>query len=188
MQFKLFLLGAILLVCGLLAYSSIPNIHTFTIYQAQPLPEQAPMVIPGNGATQIAKNLTLFQESQNQLQVNITVKSELDQSSTVLLKIFRGNDTASCLNPQKPYLVDEEVSNQTLRTPIRNSGLYCFDFENLASQNPKTVTMTASINANSIQEHIANDGGINMGGLGIAAIGFLLATVGLAKKTVIPWE
>ncbi len=188
MQFRLVLCGSILLIIGLVAFTSIPNLHRTTIYQAQPLPDQSPMTIPGNGATQIAENLTLFQEGQNLLQINITVKTNLGQSSTILLKIFPENDTSSCLNSQRPFLLNQEVSNQTLQAPIKNSGRYCFDFENLASQDPKTVSMTASIIANSIQEHAANDGAMNMAGLGIGAIGFLMALVGVLKKTVIPWE
>ncbi len=188
MQFKLVLLGAILLVIGLLAYSSIPNIHKTSIFQSQPLPAQAPVIVPGNGATQIAKNLTIFQGRQNQLQINVTVTSSPAQASTVVLKIFQGNDTKSCLDPQKSYLVNQDVSNQTLSPSVNNSGLYCFDFENLASKNPRTVTIAASINTNFVQVQVANDGEMNIAGLGLGAFGFLVALFGISRKTVIPWE
>lgn len=188
MQFKLVLLGTILLVIGLVAYTAIPNIHRTPVFQATPLPSLTPLTVPASGATQIARNLTLVQGGQNQLQINITVTSTPPQPSTLVVKVFQGNNTRSCLDPQKSYLVNQEVSNATLQTPVNNSGLYCFNFENLDSQNPKTVTMTASVNSNFVQVQVTNDGGMNLVGLGLAAFGFLVALVGFARKTVIPWE
>ena len=189
MQFKLFLLGGILLAIGLIAYASIPNVHQTQISESQPLSAQDPMTVPAAGDSEVVNNLTLYQGRQNQLQTNITVTSKLGQARTILFQLYPKNQTGSCLNQPKTYLVNQEITNQSfLQTPVTSSGNYCFIFRNENSPISKIVQLTATINTSFVQVQVTNDGGMNMAGLGVSAFGFLVAIFGVSRKTVIPWE
>ena len=188
MQFKLVLFGGILLVAGLLAYMAIPNVHTASILQTLPLPSSAIQVPPG-GLVEVVQNLSLVSGRQNSLIVNLTLVSNPGQASGVLFQVFQKNQTRSCLDSRpQAYLVNQEVSNQSLRVPVSSSGPYCFVFDNEGSPAAKTVQIATSISSNYELVTVSNDGEMNIMGLGAGALGFLILVGGLLRKTVIPWE
>lgn len=189
MRFKLFLLGGILLAIGLIAYTAIPNVHQTQISESQPLSAQDPITVPALGDSEVSSNLTLYQGKQNQLQTNVTVTAKPGQARTILFQLYPKNQTSSCLAQPKTYLVNQEITNQSLlQTPVTTSGNYCFVFRNENSPITKTVLLAATINTSFVQVQVTNDGGMNLAGLGVSAFGFLVAIFGASRKTVIPWE
>ena len=189
MQFKLVLLGAILLASGLIAYSSIPNIHRTPILQTQPLPAYNPITIPGAGAVELTYNLTVANGRQNIFLANVTVASSSGQTSTVLFQLFPKNQNQTCIDAHpKSYIANQEVSNQSLRIPINSSGPYCLMLDNEASPKAKTVILATSIRSSFEQVQVTNDGEMNIVGLGVGGFGFLVVVAGILKRTIIPWE
>jgi hypothetical protein len=189
MQFKLVLFGALLLAAGLIAYTSIPNVHRTLVLQtlAQPSPE--PIQVPAGGLVETTDNLTLVSGRQNYLQVNLTVLSSPGQGSPIVFQAFQKNQTGSCLDTrQHSYLLNQEVSNQSLQAPIFNPGQYCFVFDNEGSNTAKRILIATSISSSLEQIQITNDGEMNIIGLVAGGIGFLILAAGFLKKTVIPWE
>ncbi len=146
-------------------------------------------MVPGAGIVEITYNLTLVPERRNELLANITVTSDSGQSTALLFEIFQRNQTQSCLsvNPRF-YLASQEISNESLRIPISRSGSYCFVFDNEASQAYKTVLLATSVSSTFDEVRVSNDGEVNIAGLGVGALGLLLALAGFFKKTIIPWE
>ena len=146
-------------------------------------------MVPGAGIVEITYNLSLVPERQNELVANITVTSDSGQATPLLFEIFQRNQTQSCLNTlPKSYLASQEISNESLRIPISRSGSYCFVFDNEASQAYKSVLLATSVSSTFDEVRVSNDGEVNIAGLGVGALGFLLALTGFFKKTVIPWE
>ena len=189
MQFKLVIFGAILLTAGLLAYATIPNVHTISILQTLPLPASDPIPIPARGLVEIVQNVSLVAGRQNTLIINLTISSAPGQPPAVLFQVFQKNQTRSCLETrQQSYLVNQEVSNGTFQAPISRSGPYCFVFDNEGSIGAKTILITTSINSSFEQVKVTNDGEMNLMGLVAGALGFLVVFAGFMKKTVIPWE
>ncbi len=189
MQFKLVLLGAILLAAGLIAYSSIPNVHRTLILQTLPLPSSEPVQVLAGGLVETTDNLALVSGRQNYLQVNLTVISSPGQGSPILFQVFLKNQTGSCLDTkQHSYLLNQEVSNRSLQAPIFNPGQYCFVFDNEGLNSSKTILFETSIRASMEQVQITNDGEMNIIGLVAGGLGFLILVAGFLKKTVIPWE
>jgi len=189
MQFKLVLLGAILLAGGLIAYSTIPNVHTTPIFQTIQLPSSEPLQLPAGGVVEVPQNLSVVDTRQNTLVMNLTIVSSPGQSNTFLFQVFRNNGTRSCLDAtQRSYIFNREVTNGSFQAPIPNSGKYCFVFDNEASTGAKTIVLKTSISSNFDQVQIANDGQMNFMGLFTGAFGFLVLLAGALRKTVIPWE
>ena len=183
------LFGAILLAAGLIAYSSIPNVHRTLILQTLPLPSSAPVQVPAGGLVETTDNLTLVSGRQNYLQVNLTVISSPGQGSIILFQVFQKNLTGSCLDTrQHSYLLNQEVSNRSLQSPIFIPGQYCFVFDNEGSSEAKTILIATSISTSMEQVQITNDGEMNIIGLVAGGLGFLILVAGFLKKTVIPWE
>ena len=189
MQFKLVLLGAVLLALGLIAYSTIPNVHTTPILQTIPLPPSNPIQLPPGGVVEVPQNLSVVDTRQNTLLMNLTVVSSPGQSNTILFQVFRNNETRSCLDTtQRSYIFNREVTNGSFQASVRESGKYCFVFDNEASMSVKTIILETSISSNFEQVQVTNDGQMNLIGLVTGAFGFLVLVAGALRKTIIPWE
>ncbi len=189
MQFKLVLCGVVLLAAGLIAYSSIPNVHRTLILQTVPLPSVEPIQIPAGGLVEISHNLSFVSGRQNNLLINLTVISSPGDRGVILFRVFQKNQIVSCQDTkQQSYVVNQDVANQSLRAPVVSPGPYCFAFDNYGSRGAKTVLMATSISSSFEQVSVANDGEMNLMGLGTGALGFLVVIAGFFRKTVIPWE
>ncbi len=189
MQPKLVLLGALLLLVGLVTYTSVPNIHRTPLLTSQTVigPESIP--VPSQGSVEILRNVTVTQVNQTKLKVNITITGHPGGVSSLILQIFLKNDTRACSNtPPTSFLVNQDVSNQSFSIPMKASGSYCFVFNNENSQIAKTVSISASLLTASEEILIAKDGSVNVAGLGLGAFGFLVVLYGASRKTIIPWE
>ncbi len=189
MQFKLVLLGALLLSGGLIAYMTIPNVHTTPILQTLPLPTSDPFQIPARSVLEVPQNLSVVTTRHNTLLINLTIISAPGQSSSLLFQVFQKNETRSCPNTtERAYIFNQEVTNGSFRASIPGSGQYCFVFDNGSSIGAKTILLATAIRSNFERIQIANDGEMNLVGLVAGALGFLILVAGLMKKTVIPWE
>ncbi len=189
MQFKLVLIGTVLLAAGLLAYAWIPNVHTTPILQTLPLPSSDPIRIPPGGLVGVVQNLSVVAGRQNSLQLNLTTISGLGQTTPLQLLVFQRNQTRSCLDTKnQSYILNQEVLNSSLLVPVPSPGPYCFVFDNEGSMEAKTIMITTSIILSFEQVQITNDGVLNIVGLAMGGLGFLILVAGFMKKTVIPWE
>lgn len=189
MQFKLVVLGAFLLSGGLIAYTTIPNVHTTPILQTLPLPTSDPFQIPAGSVLEVPQNLSVVTTRHNTLLMNLTIFSAPGQSSSLLFQVFQKNETRSCPNTyERAYIFNQEVTNGSFRASIPSSGQYCFVFDNGSSIGAKTILLATAISSNFERIQVANDGEMNFVGLVAGALGFLILVAGFMKKTVIPWE
>ena len=188
MQFRLVLLGVVLLIVGLVAYSSIPNVHRTSVLTTQSIMAENLSVMAQRSEV-ILKNITVFQGGQNDLRINITVTAQSGELATLRFQVFPRNNSMSCSTTQPTsFLVSQEVSNETLLVPMNSTGTYCFIFDNEDYPSNKTVSVSAFLDTRSEQVLVAKDGGANTAGLGLGAFGFLVLVYGGTRKTVIPWE
>src|SRR6266540_26751 len=157
MQFKLVLCGVVLLAAGLIAYSSIPNVHRTSILQTVPLPSVEPIQVPAGGLVEISDNLSFVSGRQNNLLINLTVISSPGDRAVILFQVFQKNQTVSCKDTrQQSYVVNQDASNQSLRAPVANPGPYCFAFDNDGSLTAKTVLMVTSVSSSFEKVSVAN--------------------------------
>jgi hypothetical protein len=189
MKFGLVVGGTCLLVIGLLAYSMIPNFHTVPLESAQTVVSSKPILV-GSTQSEIPENISVFPGKDNELLVNMTVSTQAGVPSSIQFKLFAENSLESCMFSAQPSgcLVNESVSNSSLRVPLNASTTYYFGFDNSGSSSSKQVLLSAALVANSFNTLVARDGGLNYAGLGVSLIGLLVVLYGAVARTVIPWE
>ena len=190
MKFGLVVGGAFLLIAGLLAYSMIPNLHLIPVQSSQAVVNHKPISVSSASLSEVTENVTLFPGKMNDLLVNLTVTTQPATQSSIQFKLFPEGAFQSCMLSSQPRgcLVNQTVSNSTLRIPLNASTTYYFGFDNSSSSNSKQVLLSATLTASSVSTLVARDGGLNFAGLGISLIGLLVALYGVFAKTVIPWE
>jgi hypothetical protein len=190
MKFVLVLSGAFLLIAGLLAYSMVPNFHMVPIESTQMVVGPKPIPVSSSSLSETPQNLTIFPGRENDLLVNMTVSTESGTPSSIQFKLFAEGAFQSCMlsAQQTKCLVNQTVSNSTLRIPLNASTTYYFGFDNRGSSSSKQVLLSAALIASTINTLVARDGTLNFAGLGASLIGLLVALYGVFAKTVIPWE
>ena len=190
MKFGPVLGGVLLLVIGLLAYSMIPNFHTVPLQSTQTVVNPQPVSVSSASLSEIPKNVTLFLGRHNDLLVNLTVSTQSGVPSSIQFKLFPEGAFQSCMlsSQTRGCLVNQTVSNSTIRIPLNASTTYYFGFDNSGSNNSKQVLLSASLIGSSVNTLVARDGGLNFAGLGLSLIGLLVTLYGAFAKTVIPWE
>lgn len=141
-------------------------------------------------STQTPENVTVATGKTNQLEVNLTVSLDNGGLSSTQFKLFTNDKFQDCMldSQSSACLYDKPVSNATLVIPVNASTVYYFGFDNTSSNSSKTVILSASVHTTSISSYISRDGGWNVGGLGLSAIGLIVMLYGVASRTVIPWE
>ncbi len=189
MQFKLVLVGIVLLVVGLVAYSSIPNVQRSPLLTTQAILGPEDIQVIGGSSVSIPKNVTVQSGSQNNLKVNLTVTTQLGALGTLRLQLFLRNSSSSCsITQPSKFLLDQKVSNATLVAPVNATGTYCFIFDNEDYPDDKVASVSAFLDTHSEKILVTRDGGANTAGLGLGAFGLLIFVYGVTKRTVIPWE
>ncbi|OLD55285.1 hypothetical protein AUI46_05205 [archaeon 13_1_40CM_2_52_13] len=190
MKFGLVVGGAFLLVAGLLAYSMIPNFHTVPLQSAQMVVNPRSIPVSSASLTETPENVTLVPGRENELLVNLTVSTQLGLLSSIQFKFFPEGAFQSCMlnAEQRGCLVNQTVSNSSIRIPLNASTTYYLGFDNRASSSSKQVLVSATLVASSVSTLVARDGGLNFAGLGMGLIGLLVTLYGVFAKTVIPWE
>ena len=126
----------------------------------------------------------------NELRTNLTVRGPSGTVSSIHFQLLGMNKSQSCSSsPQTPtVLIDRTVSNQSFAVPLNMTSTYCFVFDNQASQQTKSIDIIARVWGTTVLIQIARDGSANAAGLGLGAIGLVVAVYGYSRKTVIPWE
>ena len=190
MKFGILVGGALLLVIGLLAYSMIPNFHTVPLQSTQTVVTPKPVSVSSASLSEIPENVTLFPVKQNDLLINLTVSTQSGLPSSIQFKLFPEGAFQSCMlsSQTRGCLVNQTVSNSTLRIPLNASTTYYFGFDNSGSSNSKQVLLSAALVGSSVNTLVARDGGLNYAGLGLSLIGLMVTLYGVFAKTVIPWE
>lgn len=190
LKFVAVLAGVTLLAIGLLAYSMIPNVHTVPVHSHLPLAGPEPIVVNPNSADLQTQNVTILPGKNNEMVLNLTVSNNSGNLSSIRFKLFTEPELGNCMRETNPTgcLVDENVSNQTITIPMNASTTYYFGFDNKDPSNTKTVFLSASLLASSVDRVVARDGELNFAALVLGGFGLLVAVYGVAAKTVIPWE
>jgi hypothetical protein len=190
MKFSIVVGGAFLLVVGLLAYSMIPNFHMVPLQSAQNIVSPRPISVSSASLSETPQNVTLFVGRENVLLVNLTVSTQTGGLSSVQFKLFPEGAFQSCMLSSQPRgcLVNQTVSNSTVRIPVNASTTYYFGFDNSGSSSSKQVLLSATLIGSSVNTLVARDGELNFAGLGMSLIGLLVTIYGVFAKTVIPWE
>ena len=190
MQFKLVALGLALLVVGLVAYASIPAVHTTPVVSEQNVWVQNGFPIQARSLVEQARNVTAFSGMNNELRVNVTVFESGAGASTIRFELLAMNDSQSCSpSPHPPtVLVDQTVGNKSFNIPLRAAGTYCFVFDNQGPQPSKTANISVRVLGSTEKVLIARDGSANTVGLGLGALGLVVVIHGYSRKSIIPWE
>src|SRR6266571_5300351 len=190
MKFGLVVVGAFLLIAGLTAYSMIPNFHTVPLRSAQMVVNPKPISVSSASLTETSESVSLFPGRENELRVNLTVSTQSGELSSIQFKFFPEGAFQSCMldAQQRGCLINQTVSNSSIRIPLNASTTYFFGFDNRGSSSSKQVLMSATLVASSVTTTVARDGGMNFAGLGMSLIGLLVTLYGVFAKTVIPWE
>jgi len=190
MKFALVAGGAFLLIIGLLAYSMIPNFHNVPLESAQTVVNLKSIPVSSGSLSETPQNVTLFPGKENNLLVNMTVSTQTGAPSSIQFKLFAEGAFQSCMfgAEQRGCLVNQAVSNSTIRVPLNASTTYYFGFDNRGSGISKQVLLSATLVGSSVNTLVARDGGLNFAGLGMSLIGLLVTLYGVFAKTVIPWE
>ena len=190
MKFVLVMGGAFLLVAGLMAYSMIPNLHMIPLQSAQMVVNPRSIPVSSASLSETPENVSLFPGRENELLVNLTVYNQSGAPSSIQFKFFPEGSFQNCmLNvEQRGCLVNQTVSNSSIRIPLNASTTYYFGFDNRGSSTSKQVLLSAILVARSVSTLVARDGGLNFAGLGVSLIGLLVTLYGVFAKTVIPWE
>jgi hypothetical protein len=183
--------GLALLIIGLVAYTSIPAVHTTPLTRVSDVWVRGQFPVQGNTLVEEPKNVTIFSGMDNELRTNLTIKGTSGTSSSIHFQLLGMNKSQTC----SPYpgapsiLVDRIVSNQSsFVVPVNATGTYCFVFDNQSSQQTKNIDISSRVSGATVQVQVARDGSANTVGLGLGAIGLVVAVYGYSRKTVIPWE
>ena len=191
MQFKLVIFGLAMLIIGLVAYTSIPAIHSTPLSRTQDVWVQGQFPVQGRSLVEEPRNVTIFSGMGNELRTNLTVTGPSGSTAAIHFQLLGMNKSSTCsASPQATsILIDRTVSNQSsFILPLNMTGTYCFVFDNQASQQMKSIDITSRISGTAVQVQVARDGSANTAGLGLGAIGLVVAAYGYSRKTVIPWE
>ncbi|GEM_PF-3125254 len=190
MKFIAVLVGVTLLIAGILAYSTIPNIHTIPVQSYLAIAGPEPIVVNPNSQSETPQNVTVLSGKDNEMILNLTVSTGSGSPSSIQFKLFTEPELGNCMRETNPTgcIVDASVSNETISIPVNASTTYYFGFDNKDSSSPKTVLLSASLLATSVDKVVTRDGELNFAALAVGGFGLIVALYGVAAKTVIPWE
>src|SRR5712692_4415722 len=192
MQFKLVAFGIALLIIGLVTYASIPAVHTTPVVNVQNVWVQHGFPIQAGSLVEQPRNITIFSGMNNELRANLTISESNGAASAVRFELLGMNNSQSCSPSSRPpvVLIDQLVSNQSFNIPLNATGTYCFVFDNYSdnysSQTLKNVDILALVSGTTEQVIVARDGSANTAGLGLGALGLVVALYGYSRKSIIP--
>ena len=134
--------------------------------------------------------MTIFYGMGNELRTNLTVSGPNGTGSSIHFQLLNMNRSLTCsASPRAAtVLIDQVVSNQSFIIPLNMTGTFCFIFDNQASQQTKAIDISSRVSGTAVKVLIARDGSANTAGLGLGALGLVVAVYGYSRKTVIPWE
>src|SRR5438309_3618346 len=187
MQFKLVAFGIALLIIGLVTYASIPSVHTTPVVNVQNVWVQHGFPIQARSLVEQPRNITIFSGMNNELRANLTISESSGAASSVHFELLGMNKSQSCSPSSRPpaVLIDQLVSNQSFNIPLSATGTYCFVFDNQSSQT-LSIDISARVFGTTEQVLIARDGSAYTVGLGLGALGLVVAIYGYSRKTIIP--
>lgn len=190
MRLPIFILGLCLVLCGILSYSFTSNIHSATLERTDTLPLNSVLAVNSQSISVTPENVSVDQSiNSTLLNLNLTVVKESGELSSVIFKLAIHDNYQNCLNNQVgTCLVHREITNDTLRVPLHISSVYYFILDNTGSDQAKKVSVLASTVSVSITNTTSKDGIFNFSGLGLGILGAFISIIGIAKKTIIPWE
>lgn len=182
--------GLALLIIGLVAYASIPSVHTTPVVNVQNVWVQNAFPVQAGSLVEQPKNITIFSGMNNDLRANLTVSETHGVASSIHFELLSMNKSQSCSPSSRPplVLIDQPVTNRSFNIPLNQTGTYCFVFDNQNSQTLKSIDISVRASGTTDQVVIARDGNANTAGLGLGAVGLAVALYGYSRKSIIPWE
>src|SRR5438552_12532863 len=167
MKFGLVVVGAFLLIAGLTAYSMIPNFHTVPLRSAQMVVNPKPIPVSSASLTETPESVSLFPGRENELRVNLTVSTQSGELSSIQFKFFPEGAFQSCMldAQQRGCLINQTVSNSSIRIPLNASTTYYFGFDNRGSSSSKQVLMSPSLVDSLVSTLMVRYGVMNFYGL-----------------------
>ena len=179
-----------MLIVGLVAYASIPAVHTTPVVNVQNVWVQNGFPVQAGSLVEQPKNITIFSGMKNELRANLTISEPQGVASSIHFELFGMNKSQSCSPSSRPpaVLIDQLVSNQSFNVPLNETGTYCFVFDNHSSQKLKSIDISARVSGTTELVLVARDGSANTAGLGLGALGLVVALYGYSRKNIIPWE
>ncbi len=164
--------------------------HTTPVVNEQNVWVQNGFPIQAGSLVGQPKNITASSGMNNELRVNVTVSEPGVGLSSIHFQLLAMNDTQSCSPPPHPptVLVDQTISNKSFNIPLNATGTYCFVFDNQGRQPLKNINISARAFGTTQKVLIARDGSANTAGLGLGALGLVVAIYGYSRKSIIPWE
>ena len=179
-----------MLIVGLVAYASIPSVHTTPVVNSQNVWVQNGFPIQAGSLVEQPRNITIFSAMNNHLRLNLTVSEPNGVGSSIHFELLGMNKSQSCSPSSRPptVLIDQSVTNQSFNIPLNATGTYCFVFDNQSSPTLKNIDISALALGTTEQILVARDGSANTAGLGLGAVGLVVALYGCSRKSIIPWE
>ena len=164
--------------------------HTTPVVNEQNVWVQDGFPVQAGSLVEQPKNITAFSGMNNELRANVTVSEPGLGTSTIRFELLAMNNSQTCSPSPRPptVLVDQTVANESFNIPFKATGTYCFVFDNQGSQSSKTVNISARVLGSTERVLIARDGSANTAGLGLGALGLVVAIYGYSRKSIIPWE
>src|SRR5207247_9070875 len=131
------------------------------------------------------QNITILPDRSNEMIINVTAWLDSGSPSSINFKLFTGSQMSSCTNDTNPSgcLVNEIVSNETIRVPLNASTTYYFVFDNKDSSSSRIVLFSASLFNRSVKTMVIRDGVINFVDIVYVSVGFLVVLYGLVFRS-----
>jgi hypothetical protein len=182
--------GLALLVVGLVAYATVPAVHTTPVVNEQNVWVQDMFPVQAGSLVEQPKSINVSSGMNNELRLNVTVSKPGAGPSSIHFELLAMNNSQSCSpSPHPPtILVDQTISNKSFNIPLNVTGTYCFVFDNQGPQPLKNINISARAVGTTQNVTIARDGTANTAGLGLGALGLVVTLYGYSRKTIIPWE
>src|SRR5207249_11683709 len=102
MKFTAVLLGAVLVIGGLLAYSVIPNVHTIPVQSSLLLASPLPIVVRPGFHSETQQNITLLPDRSSEMTINVTASLDSGRPSSINFKLFTRPQMSLCTNETHP--------------------------------------------------------------------------------------
>jgi hypothetical protein len=178
------------LVVGLIAYALVPAVHTTPDVNEQNVWVQDGFPVQAGSLVEQPKSINISSGMENELRLNVTVSKPGAGLSSIRFELLAMNNSQLCSSSAHPstILFDQTISNKSFNIPLNVTGTYCFVFDNQGPQPLKNINISARAVGTTQNVTIARDGTANTAGLGLGALGLVVALYGYSRKTIIPWE
>jgi hypothetical protein len=165
-------------------------VHTTPVVSEQNVWVQDGFPVQAGSLVEQPKSINVSSGMTNELRLNVTVSKPGAGLSSIRFEVLSLNNSQSCSSSphSSTILFDQTISNKSFNIPLNVTGTYCFVFDNQGPQPLKNINISARAVGTTHNVIVARDGTANTAGLGLCALGLVVALYGYSRKTIIPWE